>query len=113
MFGPSLLKDNPEAGKKFMIAYLKAARQYMQGKTERNLDIAQKYFEMDRETLIQSSWSPVSTDGRVRAQDVLDFQDWAYKNGLVDKEVAAEQLLDTVFIDYANSVLGPVPSTGE
>jgi len=113
MFGPSLLKDNPEAGKKFMIAYLKAARQYMQGKTERNLDIAQKYFEMDRETLIQSSWSPVSTDGRVHAQDVLDFQDWAYKNGLVDKEVAAEQLLDTVFIDYANSVLGPVPSTGE
>jgi NitT/TauT family transport system substrate-binding protein len=112
MFGPSLLKDNPEAGKKFMVAYLKAARQYMQGKTERNLEIAQKYFEMDRETLIQSSWSPVSTDGRVRTQDVLDFQDWAYENGLVDKEVAAEQLVDTTFIDYANSVIGPAPSTG-
>ena len=112
MFGPSLLKNNPEAGKKFMVAYLKAARQYMQGKTERNLEIAQKYFEMDRETLIQSSWSPVSTDGRVHTQDVLDFQDWAYENGLVDKEVAAEQLLDTSFVDYANNVIGPAPSTG-
>ena len=112
MFGPSLLKDNPEVGKKFVVAYLKAARQYMQGKTERNLEIAQKYFEMDRETLIRSSWSPVSTDGRVHAQDVLDFQDWAYKNGLVDKEVAAEQLLDSSFVDYANNVIGPVPSTG-
>jgi NitT/TauT family transport system substrate-binding protein len=112
MFGPSLLKDNPEAGKQFMIAYLKAARQYMQGKTERNLEIAQKYLGMDRETLLQSPWPPVSTDGTVRGQDVLDFQNWAYENGLVDKEVPADQLLDTTFIDYANKVLGPAPSTG-
>jgi NitT/TauT family transport system substrate-binding protein len=107
MFGPSILKDNPEAGKKFMIAYLKGARQYMQGKTDRNLEIAQKYLALDRETLLQSPFSPVQVNGIVHAQDVLDFEDWAYKNGLVDKEVAAEQLLDTSFVDYANNVLGP------
>ena len=107
MFGPSILKDNPEAGKKFMVAYLKGARQYMQGKTERNLEIAQKYLEMDRETLLQTPFSPVQTDGTVHAQDVLDFQDWAYDSGLVDKKVTIEQLVDTSFADYANQILGP------
>jgi NitT/TauT family transport system substrate-binding protein len=107
MFGPSILKDNPEAGKKFMVAYLKGARQYMQGKTERNLEIAQKYLEMDRETLLQTPFSPVQANGTVRVEDVLDFQDWAYDSGLVDKKVTIEQLVDTSFVDYANTVLGP------
>jgi NitT/TauT family transport system substrate-binding protein len=109
MFGPTILTDNLEAGKKFMIAYLKGARQYMQGKTERNLEIAQKYLGMDRETILQSPWSPISTNGTVRAQDVLDFQNWAYENGLVDNKVPIEQLVDTSFIDYANTKLGPMP----
>ena len=107
MFGPSILKDNPEAGKKFMVAYLKGARQYMQGKTERNLEIAQKYLEMDRETLLQTPFSPVQANGTVRVEDVLDFQDWAYDSSLVDKKVTIEQLVDTSFVDYANNVLGP------
>ena len=106
MFGPTILEDNPEVGKKFMIAYLKAARQYMEGKTERNLEIAQKYLGMDRETILQSPWSPIYPNGSVYAQDILDFQDWTYENGLVDKEVPIEQLVDTSFVDYANQILG-------
>ncbi len=107
MFGPNILEDNPEVGKKFMIAYLKGARQYMQGKTERNLEIGQESLGIDRETLLQSPFSPVQVDGIVHTQDVLDFQDWAYDSGLVDKKVPIEQLVDTSFVDYANQILGP------
>ena len=107
MFGPTLLEDNPDTGKKFMVAYLKGVRQYAQGKTERNLEIALKYTGMDRETLLNSPWPPMYTDGGIDTQDVLDFQDWAYDSGLVDKKVPIAQLVDTSLVDYANDVLGP------
>jgi NitT/TauT family transport system substrate-binding protein len=112
MFGPNLLEDNPEAGRKFMVAYLKGVRQYTEGKTERNIEIALKYTGMDRDTLLKSPWSPMLTDGRVNTQDVLDFQNWAYEQKLVDNKVSLEQLVDTSFVDYGNNKLGPV-TTGE
>jgi len=113
MFGPTLLNDNPDAGKKFMIAYVKAAQQYAEGKTERNLEIAEKYMGMDRETLINAPWTPIDIDGRIDVEDVLTFQDWAYDSGLVDKKVPIEQLVDTSFVDYANEVLGMTPANTE
>jgi len=109
MFGPTLLNDNPDTGKKFMIAYLKGARQYAEGKTERNLEIAEKYIGMDRDTLLNSPWPPQNSGGRVNVEDVLTFQDWAYDSGYLDKKVTEEQLIDTSFVDYANTKLGATP----
>ncbi|MBM3155800.1 MAG: hypothetical protein FJ004_00765 [Chloroflexi bacterium] len=105
MFGPTLLEDNPDIGKKFMVAYLKGVRQRMEGKTERNLEIAEKYTGMDRDTLLSSPWTPQALDGRMNIENVLAFQDWAYDSGYIDKKIAEEQLIDTTFIDYANKVL--------
>ena len=106
MFGPTLLNDNPDAGKKFMIAYVKAAQQYAEGKTERNLEIAEKYMGMDRNTLLDSAWAPQYSDGRINIENILTFQDWAYDSGYIDTKIAEEQLIDTSFIDYANQMLG-------
>ena len=111
MFGPTMLGDNAELGKRFMTAYLKGVRQYVQGKTERNLEIAQKYTGFDRETLLEMAWNPVDVNGSIDLDDIIAFQDWAYESGFVDKEVSAEQLIDTSFIDYANGVLGPATET--
>ncbi|MFC1958802.1 ABC transporter substrate-binding protein [Chloroflexota bacterium] len=109
LFGPSLLDDNPELGKKFMVAYLQGVRQYAQGKTNRNLEIIEKYIGLDEETLLQTCWDTIYPDGRIKVKDFLAFQDWAYDYGFVDKKVATEQLIDTRFIDYANQVLGSAP----
>lgn len=106
MYGPNLLEKNPELGKKFMVAFLKGLRQYNQGRTERNVAIIEKYL-MDRETLLSAPWDPMYSDGRIKVEDILAFQDWAYANGLVDKQVTKEQLVDTRFIEYANRALGP------
>ena len=105
MFGPTLLNDNPDAGKKFMTAYVKAAQQYAEGKTERNLEIAEKYMGMDRETLLNAPWTPIDIDGRIDIEDILTFQDWAYEGGYLDKKMTEEQLIDTSFVDYANQML--------
>ena len=107
IFGPSLLDDNRELGNRFMIAYLQGLRQYAQGKTERNLEIIEKYIGLDKETLLNMCWSPAYRDGHIIVEDILTYQDWLYESGLVDEKVAGEQLVDTSFIDYANKELGP------
>jgi NitT/TauT family transport system substrate-binding protein len=105
MFGPSILENNPEAGKKFMVAYLKGVEQYMQGKTDRNVEIAEKYTGIDREKILDVPWPPMYEDGRVNEEDLAAFQDWAYEQGLVDEKLDIEEIVNTSFIDYANDIL--------
>jgi NitT/TauT family transport system substrate-binding protein len=104
-YGPSLLEKNPDAGKRFMTAYLKAVRQYNQGKTERNLEILAASTELDRQFLADACWPALRDDGSVNLQSVLDFQAWAVKRGLQEGVVAEDQLWDGRFVDHANRAL--------
>lgn len=105
-FGPSLLKKNPDAGRRFMVAYLKGVRQYNQGKTDRNLEIMSKHTRLDKSILQEACWPQISGDGRINTQSVLDFQDWAVAKGLQDsKKLSAEQMWEPSFVDHANQVL--------
>jgi len=105
LFGPNLLEKSPDAGQRFMVAYLKGVRQYHQGKTEQNLNILAKRTKLDRELLTQVCWPPVRDDGKINVQSVLDFQAWAGKKGYIDKLVPPQQLWDSSFAEYAIKVL--------
>ncbi|MBM3155802.1 MAG: hypothetical protein FJ004_00775 [Chloroflexi bacterium] len=110
MFGPTLNESNPDAGKRFMVAYLKGIKQWSEGKTERNLQLAEEFTGTDRETLLKDPWTPTYADGRINIESILAFQDWAYEEDYIDQKVAEEQLIDTRFIDYAQKVLGITPA---
>jgi NitT/TauT family transport system substrate-binding protein len=105
LFGTYLLKQDPDAGRRFATAYLRGVRQYGQGKTERNLDILAKHTQLDRELLRQLCWPAVRRDGRVDAKSVLEFQAWAIDRKFVDRSVPANQLLDPSFVEHANRTL--------
>ena len=105
MFGPNLLEKNPEVGKRFMIAYLKAIQKYNEGKTDRNIEIISKYTEQTPEELMQMCWQSIVPDGKLNLQSVLDFQEWAVAKGYVDAALTEEQLWDPSFIEYANEAL--------
>jgi len=105
MFGPSILEDDPEAGNRFMLAYLHGVRQYNEGKTERNLDILEKATELDRELLEQACWPPMTLDGVMDLESLHDFQMWAADKGLLDNIATEDQFWDSQFIDYANGRL--------
>lgn len=107
VFGPSLLDERPEVGERFMVAYLQAARQWNEGKTDRNVELAVEFTELDEETLRNMCWNSVDPDGQIVMDDVLGFQDWAYDNGFVDERVDEQDLFEGRFIDYATGVLGP------
>lgn len=109
LFGPNLLQENPEAGRRFMIAYLKAVRQFSQGKTERNLDILSARTGQDRELLRQACWPSFRVDGRINHDSIPEFQKWALKRGLIDTSLTVEQYWDGRFVDYANQALDGAP----
>jgi NitT/TauT family transport system substrate-binding protein len=106
MYGPTLLEKNPDAGRRFMIDYLKGVSQYNQGKTKRNLEIMAKHTGLDQELLQKCCWQAFRNDGRINADSILDFQSWALKKGFLDKVVPPDQFWDPSFIEYANKVLG-------
>jgi len=105
MFGPNLLEKNPEIGKRFMIAYLKAIQKYNEGKTDRNMEIIAKYTEQKPEELMQMCWQPMVPNGKLNVQGILDFQEWALAKGYVDATLPEEQLWDPSFIEYANEMM--------
>jgi len=105
VYGPNLIDQTPELGRRFMIAYLKAVKQYNQGKTERNLQIVSKYTELDQEFLRRACWPSFHNDGKINIEGLLDFQTWALKKGLLDKMVSPNQFWEPSYIEYANKVL--------
>lgn len=100
-FGPSLLKSDPDAGKRFMIAYLKGVQQYNQGKTDRNLEILSKYTGLDKEILNASCWPSFRQDGIVNQESMVAFQKWAVQKGFQDSIVSVDKFWDPEFINEA------------
>jgi NitT/TauT family transport system substrate-binding protein len=106
VYGPSLLQTNPDAGRRFMVAYLRGVRQYNEGKTERNVEIMAEFSGLDKDLLQAACWFYIYDDGHVNVQSVLDFQQWAVGKGYLDSVVPEEQFYDPSFVEYANQVLG-------
>ena len=104
-YGPSFLEKSPEAAQRFMVAYLKGVRQYNQGKTARNLEIMSKHTRLDKDLLSAACWPQIRNNGRINPQSMLDFQDWALANGLLDSKMPIENMWEPRFVEYANKVL--------
>ena len=104
-FGPNLLEERPDVGKKFMLVYLKAVKIYNQGKTQRNLEVIAKYTKLDQQILKKCIWPSINSDGHVLMDRILALQDWLYDNDFVDTKVKPEEMIDTSFIDWANKEL--------
>lgn len=104
-FGRRLIEDDSAAGTRFMVAYLQALRQLAEGKTERNLELIAQATGDDTELLRRACLPFGPTDGRVRMESVMKFQEWAESRGLIDHAVQADRLWDPRFVERANRVL--------
>ena len=101
-YSARFLRESPQAGDRFMLAYMKAIKQYAQGKTERNLEIMENATGLDRQVLLDSCWSPIAMDGKIEVDDVLAFQYWALTKGYLDPPLlTGDQIWDPSFVDYA------------
>jgi NitT/TauT family transport system substrate-binding protein len=108
-FGPNLLEKDRDAGRRFIVAYLKGARRFNQGKTERNLDIVARHTIYDRGTLERIGWIRMQEDGMLDVESVLEMQRWAKERGLIDRVLEPDEFWDPSFIEYAVGVTPPHP----
>jgi hypothetical protein len=104
-FGPNLLEKDPDTGRRFLVAYLKAVRQLEEGKTEKNLAVLERVTEEGAENLQRMCWPAYHADGHIDFKGVKDFQDWALKKGFIERAVTEKEFWDPRFLEHANGVL--------
>jgi NitT/TauT family transport system substrate-binding protein len=105
MYGPNLLDERPDVGRRFAVAMLKAIRQFRLGKTPRNLDIVERASGLTRRQVETACWPVLSKHGIIDPNAYRGYQEWAVERGLVDRVVTDEELFDDSFIRHANEVL--------
>lgn len=99
IFGKRLLEERRDLGVKFVRAYQRAARVYIEeGKSERNLKTVVDRMKYDIGELREMCWPPWSRDGRIDRRTLEDYQVWALEQGLIDEIVPFEQLVDEEFL---------------
>ncbi|MGH9382713.1 MAG: ABC transporter substrate-binding protein [Vicinamibacterales bacterium] len=102
LYGSRLLNSNPDVGRRFMTAYLRGARQFNMGKTQRNMEILSAETGLDRDQLTRSCWPSVRGDGVVNVPSVLAFQAWTLGRKAVDRSLSLQQIHDGRFVEHAN-----------
>jgi NitT/TauT family transport system substrate-binding protein len=107
MYGPNMLDKNRDLGVKYMIAYLKGARQYAEGKTPRNIEIIQKYTQMPAAEIQGSCFMSIRPDGMANINDpsLQAFQEWAIAAGYQNNVVTPDKLWDLSFVQAALEAL--------
>ena len=103
VFGPSLLKDDRERATKFLRAYLRGIEQLNQGKSERNIEILSKRMQLDRKVLANACWPAVRADGSVDTVSIRGFQEWALKEGNLERMVPPSEYLDDALLRSARA----------
>ena len=101
VFGPSILEDNPDAGVRFMAAYLKGVRQFNQGKTDRNVEIIANFTQLAPEDIKASCWTSFRPDGSIDEKTAMAFQKWAVEKGYANGPLELDQFWTSKFIDAA------------
>ncbi|HEX7587898.1 MAG TPA: ABC transporter substrate-binding protein [Anaerolineae bacterium] len=105
IYGPNLEEKNPDAGRRFMVAYLKAVRQYNQGKTARNLDLLTKFTGLDRGLVANMCLPSVDSDAGIDVNSVMEFQAWAVQKKFLDRALTPDEFWDPSFVQAARNVI--------
>lgn len=105
LYGSKLL-DNPDAGNRFAVAYLKAVRQYLQGAIPRNVEIITGLTGLEPEMIEHICLPDIPADGRINTDSVMDYQAWLMEQKFLDRMVSPDEFIDIRFVDAAHRVLG-------
>ncbi|MGD0707005.1 MAG: ABC transporter substrate-binding protein [Anaerolineaceae bacterium] len=104
-FSKSITVDNPDAGARFLAAYLKGVQQYNLGKTDSNLQILSTATGEATDTLKNSCWLPINENASIDFSGVNGFQQWALSQGLIDSAVSENQFMDMSFLAAAQKLI--------
>lgn len=112
LYSPVFVKDNPEAAKRWMLAYMKGVRYYTkalqtkEGKAE-IIGILGKYLTVKDPTFYERVIFPYTNpDGYVNAKSVAADLDWYLGAGQVKEKQDLSVIIDNQYVEYAIGKLG-------
>ena len=116
MYGRTFVERQPEAARRFMVAYLRGIRAYEDAFTK-NVDreavldlLIERLPVKDRSIyermLPDGTLLYLNPDGAVATESIAWDQDWLAQHGLVRTKVDLGQVIDHSFVDYALGRLG-------
>lgn len=101
VFGKLFTETNPEAGVRWMRAYLRAVEQYNRGMTDRNVEIMAKYTKLDPELIRQACPSDLRPNGQINLDGIMEYQQWAVDHGYMDALLPVENFWNDSFLRAA------------
>lgn len=104
-FGPNLLTRDPEAGRRFMVAYRRGVARLLEGKTPANVALMVRETGDTPELVRQSCWPSLHADGRIDLASTHEYQRWLQGKGLIPELATTDEMWDPRFLMYADSVL--------
>jgi NitT/TauT family transport system substrate-binding protein len=112
-YSPDFIKDQPEAGRRFMIAYMKALR-YLEDAYEKGINreeainIFIKHTTLKDRALYDRMVMPyMNPDGAFNTLAYDQVQEYFIRHGVVPQAVDLSQMVDNSFAEYAAQQLGP------
>jgi len=115
MYAPRFATERSEAAKRFMVAYVRGIRDYVdslvtktapQPAASQILDILASHTGVSRDVLSQIVLGGVDANGRMDEQTTRGAYDWFRQQGYVKTEVNLADVIDNTFVDYADAQLG-------
>jgi len=101
LFGARLLDSPVEVGARFLAAYLRAARDFMRGRTPRFMDEFARSNDLDREAVRRACRDTYVADGAIDFESIRRFVDWAAQKRYCTGGLTRDQAVDTRFLELA------------
>lgn len=92
-----------------MKAYLRGTARYIEGKTNRNVAILNKYTGLEQNLLQSCCWTAIRPDGYINANSLLEFQELLLQRGMIDRLVKIEEFWDPFYVNSAGNLLAGQP----
>jgi len=112
-YGQSLVSEQPELGKRFMVAHLKSLR-YIEDAFVKRInwdDVVDLFIKntdlKNRELYERMGVSYNDTNARINMQDLEEQQEYYVRRGEMESKVDLQAIVDPRFAEHAISVLGP------
>ena len=115
LFGPQFAKNNPEAGKRWMVGFLRGVRDYNDAlrkgvRKDETIQLIMKHVPLrDAGLFDKMGFTALNPDGKLNVQGLRDDLRWFVDHGMTQQAPDMNQVIDTSFAEYAVQRLGAYP----
>jgi NitT/TauT family transport system substrate-binding protein len=113
LYSADLARTQPEAARRFMVAYLRGARDYSDAFTKnKGRDgvvgaLMRQTAMKDPNVYAQITPTYINPNGRLDPTTLVAAQDWFSSRELIPRKIDVPAIIDMQFVDFAIGVLGP------